>query len=341
MNRTKHIAFVLVMIMVLSVSVGCTKKIEFVEVQSNQTAFVIPLEGNLDDQQMFQSESAVKDLKVAMKRIEINHEMKSTGGVGRTRLPDKKVILVDRTAVSREWTNGNSGTSADNQAFVAESESITYSIPMSITAQIQEADAHVYLYWYGERSLAEVMDQEIRQAVQAKLSEETANRTMEVAIKEKAQITRAIRDEVTEMFKKKGISITSIGMAGEYTFHKPEIQKAIDKKFIAEKEKEADLIKAQTEKEKADKANEVALAKAENELSLAQKELEIAKVQKKAELEKQATYTKAYIELRRIEAAERIAGTINSKLKVVAGEDSADIMSSVYGYTIMKDAVAK
>jgi len=55
---------------------GCMKpydKPEFVEIDTSETGFLIPLEGDLTQQAKFQSEDYLKQRKVATKRVQITH----------------------------------------------------------------------------------------------------------------------------------------------------------------------------------------------------------------------------------------------------------------------------
>ena len=92
---------------------------ELVTIEASQTAFLIPLVGNTNDQASFESEELLRDAKVATKEIQIPHRWVQTGrlpGMGEWRQA-AKLIVVERTPVTREWNSSkDGGTNSTNQA---------------------------------------------------------------------------------------------------------------------------------------------------------------------------------------------------------------------------------
>jgi len=61
---------------------GCIKpydKPEYVEIDTSETGFLIPLEGDTTQQAKFQSEDYLKQRKVAAKRVQITHRWSQEG----------------------------------------------------------------------------------------------------------------------------------------------------------------------------------------------------------------------------------------------------------------------
>lgn len=214
-------------------------KPEFVTIEASQTAFLIPLVGDTTDQASFQSEALLAQAKVATKEIQIPHRWVQTGrlrGVGEWRQA-AKLIIVDRTPVTREWNSAkDNGTSAKNQAIYAESkESIGFSVGMNISAQIYtEDDAVKFLYSYNNKSLADIMDTEIRARVESDFVEMTANYSLNDILQNKETIMKSVRDDVTTYFEDKGITITVLGMKDGIEYDDQAIQTAINEKFSSE-----------------------------------------------------------------------------------------------------------
>ena len=52
---------------------------EFIEIDTSETGFLIPLEGNTDKQVAFESEHYLNECKVATKRVQIPHRWVQTG----------------------------------------------------------------------------------------------------------------------------------------------------------------------------------------------------------------------------------------------------------------------
>lgn len=229
---------------------------EFIEVSPSQTAFLIPLTGDAANQVKMSSEEEASKNLVNSKRVTIPKEWVQKGrGIifeDGEYMPTARVILVERKPETREWTEDGTGTSVTNQGIKAESkESIAFMARMNVTASIQEADASKYLFNYNDKTLAAVMDTELRAMVESKFVQECAKRTIAQILVEKEQIMTAVRDEITTNFTKKGVTITQIGLKGDLTYTNPKVQDSIDANFTAVKEQEAQTVINETNKNKA------------------------------------------------------------------------------------------
>src|SRR5438876_10078203 len=82
---------------------------EFVEVDSSESAFLIPLEGDTANQAAFHSVEFLKEKKVAAKRVQITHRWNQTGFMPRSGqwIGTVRLIKVDRRPVTREWTKSH------------------------------------------------------------------------------------------------------------------------------------------------------------------------------------------------------------------------------------------
>src|SRR3954451_16496684 len=129
---------------------------EYVEIDTSESAFLIPLEGDTANQTSFQSVQFLEQKKVAAKRIEITHRWNQTGAAPAQGewLPMVRLVKVDRRPVTREWTQSTkSGTSSKNEAIAAESrDSVNFTMGISCTAKIPEDRAAVFLYSYPSKS---------------------------------------------------------------------------------------------------------------------------------------------------------------------------------------------
>src|SRR6185503_12325097 len=92
---------------------------EFIEVDSSESAFLIPLEGDTANQSAFQSVKFLEEKKVATKRVQITHRWRQLGYLPRNGqwVGTVRLVKVDRRPVTREWTRSHkSGTSAKDEA---------------------------------------------------------------------------------------------------------------------------------------------------------------------------------------------------------------------------------
>ncbi|QGY01931.1 hypothetical protein MMSR116_08605 [Methylobacterium mesophilicum SR1.6/6] len=230
---------------------------EYIEILPNQSAFMIPESGDTKTTQaQFGSEKFLSESKVAAKRVQIPHtKLPNTGTLSDYYVPAARLIIVDRTPVSREWTTSASrGTSSADQGFRFETaDSIGLSTSVVISAFVKEEDAAKFLYWFGTkpsaqdtdearfasvlygRSLAEVVDGNVHRTVQAALAREFGRRSTDDAIHQKAEIMASVEKAVIDQFAPMGVTVTTLGFADELSFENAAIQAAIDDTFMANK----------------------------------------------------------------------------------------------------------
>lgn len=205
---------------------------EFVEVDSSESAFLIPLEGDTANQATFHSVKFLEEKKVAAKRVQITHRWNRTGFLPASGkwIGTVRVIKVDRRPITREWTKSHgTGTSSKDEAVSAESkDSVNFSMGISCTAHIPEDMAAVFLYSYPSKSLADMLDMEVRARIQQVIAEEAGRYSLFDLPTKKNDIMKAVRDDAIPFFNKKGIEITTLAMLGGLNFDNPEIQRAID-----------------------------------------------------------------------------------------------------------------
>jgi len=249
---------------------GPYQKEVYVEIATNETAFLVPLEGkSLEGQQKFMSIDYLNDpkVKVPTKRILIPTKKRELGRgwADYEYIPTMKVIVVNRTPVSREWTKRpETGTSNKVQAIGVESkDSINFWAGVTTTAYVSEDDAAKFLYFFAGKPLEEVMDQNIRPFIGSILATEFGAKDLNECRSSKGEIFVKAKKDSVEHFKAQGITITNLGSSEGLDYEKKEIQNAIDANFVAEMSK----TKAQHEKDAQDIINkkEVAIATAKRQ----------------------------------------------------------------------------
>lgn len=207
-------------------------------VGTNETAFVIPIEGDTAGQAKFESVDFLKEHKVLAKRIVLPVRERSTGRMwwDYEYLPTVRVIKVDRQLITREWTkSGSTGTSNKDEALsVASRDSINFHVGVNLTAFITEEDAPTYLYWHGQKSLPEVVDTNVRGYLQGIMADEFGKLKLEECKEQKAAIFKKANDETIEKFKKVGITISYVGSAQGFSYDDEGIQKKINETQTAE-----------------------------------------------------------------------------------------------------------
>lgn len=319
-------------------TIGCWKQYdvpEYENVDTTETAYVVKLEGTEKEAKVTSVDEWEK-LKVTAKRIRITKRWNQTGRMGYTGewIPAVRVIKVNRSPVTREWTAGSTtGTAKKDQAIWAESkDSVGFSTGFSVSAMIEEANASKFLYKYNSKSLATVMDTEIRARVQAAFSDSAALYDLSDLRSQKSEIITHVRNDVIPFFADRGITITTLGMFGGLTYENKKIQESIDAVFIAQREKEisAALLAAQVDKNKQIEMEASALAEKERKVAQGiadgkQMLLDVAK---------NAGQDPAFLELRRLEVEEARIQKWDGKyptymMNMGSGGDSPSLMLQV------------
>ncbi len=274
---------------------------EYVEIKPNETAFLVPLEGRSNaGQAKFMSIEFLDAAKVATKRVQIPHRWSQNGywPSNGEWLPTMRVITVDRTPVNREWvrTRERGTSSADQAIYVESKESIDFHTGVSASAVITEEDAAKFLYWFNGKTLAQVMDENVRGAVQQVLWREFGSRILDECRNDKSRIMQVTFAEIGQVFKAKGVTVTSLGGAEGLTYADPKIQQAINATFQAQNER----LTALAEREAQATRNETLIAKARAEREAAE---EFAKAlpafQAQRSLEIGQLYAEAFMEFAR------------------------------------------
>jgi len=259
---------------------GCKPycKPEYKVVQACESAFVIPMEGDVGKQARLDSIAEYEKNKVMTKRITIPKRWNQTGRAWFSGewIPNVSVITVNRSPVTRIWTaERETGTSDKYEPIEAESaDSIGFSIPITCTAYIEEKDASTFLYWYPSDSLSGVMDNQIRMKIQETITSVANKYDLDHLRAKKSEFTDALYSNVVPFFKSFGVTISQIGIAGGLCYENDEIQKTIDAVFCAQQEKarELALLDAMENKENRLKREGVAQANQTREIARGRKD---------------------------------------------------------------------
>ena len=305
MKSSKKIILVSAIAAMMLSLTSCIKpydKPEFVVIEPSQTAFLVPLIGDTTNQENFESEEMLNELKVATKEIQIPHrwvQTKRWSWQGEYK-PSSRVIVVERKPETREWVNDkavNNGIQAKTK------DDIKFTVNLACTAQIDEANAARFLYRYNNKALAEIMDDEVKTKITSAIVGECAKYNQNELSSNTEAIMEKVSENVIPYFEERGITITALGLTGDFVYS-DSVQKSIDQRFQAEKEAESQEIKNQ------------------QEIANAEAEVKIAQMEAQAILEKQSVMD-AEIRLKELENqkawVEKWDGSVP---QVVTGSDS-------------------
>lgn len=305
MKKSKKIILVSVVAAMMFSLTSCIKpydKPEFVVIEPSQTAFLVPLIGDTTNQENFESEEMLNELKVATKEIQIPHRWVQTGRwhwQGEYK-PTSRVIVVERKPETREWVNDG----AVNEGIQAKTkDDIKFTVNLACTAQIDEANAARFLYRYNNKTLEEIMDDEVKTKITSAIVGECAKYNQDELSSNTEVIMEKVSENVIPYFEERGITITALGLTGDFVYS-DSVQKSIDQRFQAEKEAEAQEIKNQ------------------QEIANAEAEVKIAQMEAQAILEKQSVMD-AEIRLKELENQKAWVEKWNGSVpQVVTGSDS-------------------
>lgn len=246
------------------------KTLDVVEVQSNETAWAIPLDAmSKDGQVKFDSVAFLNQKKIASKRIMVDKVKRDTGRMywDIEWIPTTRVIKVDRSLVTRQWTDGAGGKAEDDFAIgVVTQDSVKLRVGLTITASIEEDDASTYLYYHGARPLSEVLDQNIRSFAISELTKEYSQLNLNEAQVQGDEIYAKLFANAAKAFKPKGVSIQYLGNAEGLTYGDPTVQAAINRRYLAEQD--AKTAKEEQEAQKIRNATKVFNAQAEADAAM-------------------------------------------------------------------------
>jgi len=308
-SRSCNLGLVLGSALVLVGTSGCVRpydRPEYAEIDTSETGFLIPLEGESTEQVKFQSEDYLKQHKVAAKRVQITHRWSQEGRWptdGRW-IATVRLVKLNRSPVTREWVTTQTTASAsaiarmDKAIWIESGDSVGFSMGFTCTAFIPEEEASRFLYWYPSGSLADVMDKEVRGRIQQAAGEVAAKYPLDNLRSRKQEIADAVKQNVTNFFAQRGVTVTTVGMFGGMTYENPEIQKSIDQTVIAQQLKVVTEAKFEAQKKEnermeleaqgvAEKARREALGQADARKTSAAGEAEAIRLINRAAIEAQ------------------------------------------------------
>lgn len=275
----KHIKFILfslfAAVAVCTALTGCGPypAEHAVEVKNNETAFVVPLEGDTKAKQaQFMSIEYLEKAKVATKRIIIPLRKRSLGRAwfDYEWIPLARVIVVDRAPVTCQWLEKNG-------IMVESLDSVGFTAGVNCTGMIKEEDAAKFLYYYPGNSLSDVMNKNVKGFIQNVLAREFGSRNLSKCQQEKKDIVLGLSKELTAHFAQYSITISSVGIADGMSYDNAEVQKTIDAVFV----NETRVKQAEQEREAQKIINEKDLSIAQNERAKAEEFAKAAEAQTK------------------------------------------------------------
>lgn len=322
------------------------------QINPNETAFLVPLEGERTAQVKFDSEEFLEKNKISIGRIEITKRWRQMGRMywDGEYIPDLVLIKVDRSPVTVQWQCSVDAQGrpmrrqGDNSIWIESQDSVGFSVGFNISALIEAPNASKFLYIYAGRTLKSVMDSEVHGRVMEVAQTFAADQKMDQLREMKGKMSESIQKDVIAFFKERGITITNIGMFGGFVYENDKIQSAIDDVFVAQQLKN----KAAAEFAAQDSINQKLISEAEAKATAAQKEAKgkadaaVAEANGKAEaigLEamalQKAQANPLYLEIQRINVSKAFNEKWNGQLPAsYIGTDNVTTLMGVPGFKV-------
>lgn len=227
----------------------------------NESAFWLPDVGNNKDAQTkFGSEDYYAANKIAAKRFDVTTHVRlpNSGIFANKYVSPGRLIKVDRSPTTREWVKASHrGTGKNDESFPCQSkEGLDVTTGVAIGTYVTEEQAPKFLYHFGVntpkgdpndpnvaftsvyygKSLSQVMDEKIRNKVQSMVCDAMTKHSLDDANAHAADMMADIQKNVGVYLDSVGITLDFIGWADTFEFADG-VQKAIDRRYIADKDK--------------------------------------------------------------------------------------------------------
>lgn len=266
---TTKTSLIFLLIIFIPACYGPPKLEKFKNVEPNETAFLIPLDQNkTSTQNRILSEDYLKERMVSAKRISLPQRKMKTGRWDHDYIwiPSMKVIKVNRTPITREWTESpKTGTSSKDDAILAESkDSIAFRLGVTISVSIKAENAAKFLYNFNGKDLKSIVDTNIRGLAQNIMSREFNKFDLSKCKRVKDEVISTTFKTVRDFFKVKGITVEYLGLASGMIYEDKEIQEAINQKFIAENKRDIMMKQLESERE----SNKIKVEKSKMEMAI-------------------------------------------------------------------------
>jgi hypothetical protein len=244
--KLKNTLLLLASILITSVSSCRPVNIPKIEtIASNETAFLVPLEGDREAQVKFDSEAFLEKNKISVGRVEIPQRWRDTGRfyLSGEYIPTVSLIKVDRAPITVQWQSSTDKDGKmirvkdDNSIWIESKDSVGFSVGFNVSAYIEAENASKFLYMYANRPLKDVMNTEIHGRTMEAAQNFASDYPLDELREKKSEMVKFIQTDVTEFFKLRGITVTNLGIFGGFSYENDKIQEAIDGVFIAQQQK--------------------------------------------------------------------------------------------------------
>lgn len=230
-------------------------------VDTNEEAFLVPLEADASNQGHIGGLDAYEKQREAVttSRVSLQQRQTTTGRMPWSYrwLETQRLVKIDTSPVPSEWNSDNDPL--HRYIMVESMDSIGVALGANITCSIARGDGAKFRYFFAGQTLKDVVDTEVHGYFQSRASYKFGQKELAEFNSIMDPIGLEILEEARAYFAPRGITIDFFGWVGGVRFENPVIQSEIDELFVAEN----DALVALQEQEVAVKNNEILISKAE------------------------------------------------------------------------------
>lgn len=328
----KKVLLNLTLVSMLSLT-GCDTK-EVVDIKPSEVAYEVnnfAIEKGDKTQKFDNTREDWSKVKSSSKMIIVPYKRISTGAVpfvNTRKLPEKKIIVVSQSIVSKDWVADlNKGSNKNDDSFKAESSNgAEFHTGITLSAKISNTDTYLSIYGIDPNSnlrdvkvqsipLETVLEKTVKPFIQGALAAEFSKYpTFEIQPK-KTEIIQKVEVATKERFAKDGISILTFNSSDTITWSDRKIQEAINEKAQLEAQYQKSIVESKVRTIEAETKRKVeeqqAMAKARAI------ELQAEADRKKAEIERMK---QEEINLQSLAKAKNEVDIAREKAKVISVE---------------------
>lgn len=312
---------------------GCNTK-EVVDVKPSEVAYEVnnfAMEKGDKTQKFDNTRDDWSKVKSSSKMIIVPYKRISTGAIpfiNSRKLPEKKIIVVSQTIVSKDWVADlTKGSNKKDDSFKAESSNgAEFHTGITLSAKISNTDTYLSIYGIDPNSnlkdvkvqsipLETVLEKTVKPYIQGALASEFSKYpTFEIQPR-KTEIIQIVERATKERFAKDGIDILTFNSSDTITWSDRRIQEAINEKAQLEAQHQKSIVEAKVRTTEAETKRKVEEQQAMTKARAV--ELQAEGERKKAEIER---LRQEEVNLQALAKAKNEVDIAREKAKVVSVE---------------------
>lgn len=206
------------------------------EIGLNESAFLVALTGDQNNQGQFNSSEALAQNKVFGLRVTLPQRKRVNGRFSYEWEPSAQLIKVSRTPESALWSDdpfdARDEEGAGDALQVQDNGGIKFAVPLVTAAMILPEDAALFQSVYRGKTLRQVLDADVFNFAQTDLSARFEAIPLMKGREKKGEFVRATEQATISFFKDRGVTILYLGLYEGLIYRDRIIQRRIDEEYV-------------------------------------------------------------------------------------------------------------